>query len=64
MTINLGKWWSVFAAILTSAVAAFSPTVQSVLASHPVVTAVVGSLLMVVMHMLPSPLTASATQKF
>lgn len=51
----MSKWWSLIAAIGTSAVAAVTPDVQSALSHHPVVTTVVGSIIALVMHWLPSP---------
>lgn len=52
---QMNKWWSIFAAIGMSAVTAVTPAVQGALSHHPVATAVIGSVVAVVMHFLPSP---------
>lgn len=52
---NMGKWWSLIAAIGASVVTAVTPTVQSALSHHPLVTTVIGSIIAVVLHWLPSP---------
>jgi hypothetical protein len=59
--INLNKWWSVLAAIGVSALSALSPTVQGLLSAHPTATAVIGSIIAVVLHWLPSPASLPTT---
>lgn len=56
----MSKWWSILAAIGMSAVTAVTPTVQGALSAHPLASTVIGSVVAVILHWLPSP--ADSTQ--
>lgn len=63
----MSKWWSLLTAIGLSIVTAVTPAIQTVLSGHPVVVTVIGSIIAVIMHWLPSPVvppTGATGQKF
>ena len=49
------KWLPSLIAIATGAAAILAPELQAVIAAHPVVASVLGSLYAIMSHLLPSP---------
>jgi hypothetical protein len=52
----MSKWWHSLATVGLVVFTAVTPVLQGVIASHPVVTTVLGAAWAIIGHLLPSPL--------
>lgn len=55
----MSKWLPLLMTILGSVVTAVTPSVQSLLGAHPVATSIIGGVIGIILHFLPSPVASS-----
>ena len=52
----MSKWWHSLASVGLVVFGAVTPVIQHAIASHPVVTTVLGGIWAIIGHLLPSPM--------
>jgi hypothetical protein len=59
MLVFIKRWWPTILTAVGALWAAFGPQIQAVVASHPKLSSVLGLILAIATHMLPSPVASS-----